>query len=416
MRRILSVVLTLSALVPAASAYDFEAGGVYYNVSSDGKRATVTYSSLDGNAYSGDIVIPATVQLGLSTLKVREIGDLAFFNCPDVTSVSLPEGIISIGTQAFSHCSGLTSIEMPQSMYKIGDYAFDYCTGLESFTVPLGLEVLGDAPFQMCSSIERFDVDPGNMMFSAVDGVLYNRRMTRLIQYPASCVETEFEVPSTVTEITDYAFLPSYYLQHVVIRDAVREVISGTFSSCMSLLSIEVSPDNAEMCSVDGVLYDKSMTSLIQYPCSRDASRFDVPEGVVVLADLSLTGCRLSELSLPSTLKEIGMYALAGAGNISVLTSMAAEPPVVDGDRLVDTGIYSVATLRVPENSVGAYRKAAFWKQFVTIEGIDDTAIDSVGTDSDTKELIYYDLSGRRTAMPKGIVVTPDGRKLKILL
>ena len=71
------------------------------------------------------MVIPSTVKYGMTELQVREIGDFAFVNCQNMTSVKMPDNIILIGQQAFSHCYSLTEIQLPASLYSIGDYAFE---------------------------------------------------------------------------------------------------------------------------------------------------------------------------------------------------------------------------------------------------------------------------------------------------
>ena len=119
-----SLLLLASLLPTTATAYDFEVDGIYYN--SYGTKATVT-SCPYPNKYTGDVAIPASVTYGGTTYSVTTIGEWAFYNCSDLTSIDIPNPVTSIGSYAFYGCSGLTSITIPNSVTNIGNYAFFYC-------------------------------------------------------------------------------------------------------------------------------------------------------------------------------------------------------------------------------------------------------------------------------------------------
>lgn len=100
---VLAVLMSMVASV--ASAYDIQVDGIYYNLT--GMTATVTYlatGTSNKNAYSGDVVIPETFEYYGSTYTVIAIGESAFERCENVTSVSIPESIVSIGENAFRFC------------------------------------------------------------------------------------------------------------------------------------------------------------------------------------------------------------------------------------------------------------------------------------------------------------------------
>lgn len=80
-----------------------------------------------GNYPSTDVVIPSTY----NGLPVKAISDNAFSNKSHITSITIPNSVISIGERAFSNCSGLKSITISDSVTSIGDEAFCYCTALE---------------------------------------------------------------------------------------------------------------------------------------------------------------------------------------------------------------------------------------------------------------------------------------------
>ncbi|MBR1789991.1 MAG: leucine-rich repeat domain-containing protein [Bacteroidaceae bacterium] len=116
-----------------AMAYSFVGDGIYYNItSSTDLTVEVThpnsYSTSSKNTfYSGNIVIPKKVTSGGKTYSVTGIGEKAFFFCSDLTSVVIPNGVITIGEQAFYNCNGLTSVTIPNSVTDIGTSAFEDC-------------------------------------------------------------------------------------------------------------------------------------------------------------------------------------------------------------------------------------------------------------------------------------------------
>ena len=133
MNKIKHIFITLLLLcigVVKGYAYSFRYNGIYYNIlSTTDKTLEVTYSELNYNSYSGDIVIPQFVNYNNDTYRVVRISDYAF-QTDNITSIVLPEGLKSIGNKAFYSCENLTSIELPNGLESIGDYAFAECNNI----------------------------------------------------------------------------------------------------------------------------------------------------------------------------------------------------------------------------------------------------------------------------------------------
>ena len=111
-----------------AFAYDAEIDGIYYNLSEG--EATVTYRDNNFNSYSGSVVIPPSINHGGETYPVTSIGLHAFFECSDLTSITIPNSVGYIGTAAFMFCTRLSSITIPNSVTSIGREAFFSCGNL----------------------------------------------------------------------------------------------------------------------------------------------------------------------------------------------------------------------------------------------------------------------------------------------
>ena len=119
--------------------------GLEYTLNPDGKGYTVT-----GIGYftGTDLVIGR-----YNGLPVTSIGDNAFYDCYNLTNVTIGNSVTSFGNGAFSDCSGLTSITIPDSVTSIGDYAFSYCYGLTSVTIGNSVTSIGDSAFSGCSAL-----------------------------------------------------------------------------------------------------------------------------------------------------------------------------------------------------------------------------------------------------------------------
>ena len=121
----LAVLLSLPML-----AVKVEIDGINYELVSKLKQATVIAKS--SGKYSGEVVIPESVEYEGAAYSVKSIGDEAFYKCSGLTSVTIGNSVTSIGDDAFEACSGLTSVTIGNSVTSIGRYAFEGCSGLTS--------------------------------------------------------------------------------------------------------------------------------------------------------------------------------------------------------------------------------------------------------------------------------------------
>ena len=109
MKKQLLLLLLMVLLPMVASAYDAYIDGIYYDFHSNTKTATVTYRIFayygdNSDAYSGNVVIPSTVEYNGMVYSVTSLGESAFSNCSSLTSVTIPNSVTSIGSDAFDGC------------------------------------------------------------------------------------------------------------------------------------------------------------------------------------------------------------------------------------------------------------------------------------------------------------------------
>ena len=171
----------------------------------------VTITGCDESA-SGKLEIPATIK----GKAVTSIGDLAFSDCRSLTSITIPDSVTSIGSSAFHNCSSLTSITIPDSVTSIG------------------------GAFGGCISLTSIEVSAGNVNYTDVNGVLFNKEKTVLNTYSAGKTDTNYTIPDSVTRIGDGAFDGCSSLTSITIPDSVTSIGDWAFAYCFELTSITI--------------------------------------------------------------------------------------------------------------------------------------------------------------------------------
>ena len=158
---------------------------------------------------------------------VTNIGDCAFFECRNLTSVTVPNSVTSMGDCAFQNCSNLTSVEIPTSVTSIGRSAFAGCSSLTSITIPNSVTSIGNAAFQMCSSLTSITIpnsvtSVGEYTFSSCSNLI------------------SVTIPNSVTNIGDNAFINCEALTSVTIPNSVTSIGNEAFAYCSALTSVTI--------------------------------------------------------------------------------------------------------------------------------------------------------------------------------
>jgi hypothetical protein len=168
--------------------------------------------------------------------SVKTIEDYAF-SCENISEIILSESLESIGPQSLTRLA-ITSITLPNSLKQIGNDAFNGCQNLKKIYIPKNVEFIGDENIAIgfCLSLETIEVDPQNNYFKSIDGVLYDKNVTKLIKCPPCNPNIEwFEIPETVTTISSCAFHTNRNLTRITIPSGVTTIGNGAFYYCSNL-------------------------------------------------------------------------------------------------------------------------------------------------------------------------------------
>lgn len=308
-----------------------EIDGIYYDYNSSTQKAGVTYKSMTYDSrgkpiyesdYSGQIVIPSSIVISGITYTVDYINSHAFYNCRELTSVTIPYSITRIGELAFYDCTNLKVVDIidlnawcnisfegnysnplhnshhlflnskeiinlviPNGVTSIKKFAFDGCDALTSVTIPSSVTSINDAAFSDCSGL------------------------------------TSLSIPDGVTSLGNSAFSGCSNLLKVTIPPSVEFIGSYAFYKCNNLSEVHIS-DIAKWCTItfgDGAnnlfyshqlfLNETKITNLI------------IPNGVTTISDYAFSGCSgLNSVIIPNSMNSIGNSAFAGCSGLTSVT------------------------------------------------------------------------------------------------
>ena len=121
-------------------------------------------------------------------------------------SYEIPETVVAIDVSAFSGCNSLETIVIPESVTQICSFAFEFCTSLTDVTLGKNVKSIGPFVFMGCNELTAIMVDENNFYYCSEQGVLFDKKKSELLKYPAAKSDAEFELPATLTEVAEDAF------------------------------------------------------------------------------------------------------------------------------------------------------------------------------------------------------------------
>ena len=268
--------------------------------------------------------------------NVVMIDSKAFTNNFNLSDVSLETGSVlrTISNEAFAYTYSLTNITLPENLVAIGDFAF-IDSGLSSVTIPKTVAELGKGAFASCHSLENIFIESGNENYVDINGVVYSKDKTIVVEYPAGKNSTEYEVIDGVKKIGNCAFYGSWNLNTVYLPEGVESVGEYAFYDCKNVTSYSLPetltaieryafsenyslnyisiPDNVIQISNYAFAYDYNLNTIYLSDSSK------LPR--ISFAAFAYTG--ITSIRIPANVSTIAQYAFTGSNSLQTVTFAA---------------------------------------------------------------------------------------------
>ena len=376
---------------------------------------------------SGKVVVPETIE----GYEVKWIGGVysytwAFQGCTGITSIVIPDSVISIGDSAFSGCTSLAEITIPDSVTEIGEFAFSGCTSLLKVVLSKNMTAIEARTFSGCSSLESIIIPEGvtkigtrskSEDFMCDGAAFYGCTSLKEIIIPDSVTEiwwrafsgctslSKVKLPKNLTSINSDVFSGCTSLAEITIPDSVTSIGSSAFEGCTSLAEIDI-PDSVT--SIGGSAFS-GCTSLSKVDLPKDLTMIEgytfsgcsslesivIPEGVTAIGtwseyentyySSSFSGCTsLKEIVIPDSVTAIGSSAFSNCTSLESITI---------GSGVESLGDEWIASCRRLENIT------------VSPENKTYSSVDGVLFNKDKSELSAYPIGNKRSSytIPDGV-------------
>ncbi len=346
------------------------------NVPWNAYRSSVITVNIGNSVTSiGNHAFASCTKLTSATIgtSVKSIGDGAFSFCTALKSITIPSSVTSIGMGAFSSSAKITSITVPDSVTSIGDLAFEYCTALKTIKLPDHSLSIGEDAFKDCgyystsgnwannvlyignhliyaknalstaytintntksvarfafadTKVTSFTVPTDNTAFTSVNGVLFSKDQTTLVQYPMGNTATSYSIPATVKNIAYGAFAYATKITSLTIPTSMTKIDDGAFTFLTKLTSVTI-PDSVKSIGADAFAFCLNMTSATvgasvkiigngAFYCCKSLKTLKIGAAIEKIEDNAFDFCfLLSKVTYGSSKEDWNLVTIGGGNN-----------------------------------------------------------------------------------------------------
>ncbi len=372
-------------------------------------------------AIKGELEIPNSV---------TNIGNTAFRDCTELTTITIPNSVTNIGYSAFDGCTNLTSVNIPNSVTNIGWFTFQDCKNLTSITIPHGVTSIEGGAFSGCVNLKSIAIPNsvlkiGDDAFSgctSLNSINISNSVLTIGNYAFSnCISlTSVSIPKNITRIEDGTFYKCSSLAYVIIPKDVTYIGNGAFDGCLNLTSIVWNAKNCDAYKFGGqlelVVFGNEVETIPNSLCAGkpNITSIVIPNNVTSIGENAFARCsNLQTLTVGENVTTYGSGAFSDCSALTSIYNYRKTPVALSADVFKNVD-YFACTLYVLEGSVDMYKsERSSWKDFFyNIEPISATStttgndIQVTPTDNtanivwpqvngaDTYELVIKDKSG----------------------
>lgn len=274
--------------------YSLDTSTGVLSITGTGAMTDYTFSSFSDVPWHSNRLYIKTVEMSDG---VTTVGDWAFYDCSNLTSINIPNSVKSLGKMGFYNCVRLASIDIPNSVTSIGKETFRNCPSLSTITIPSSVTSILFNAFSSCyfekkdfinnskCNAESNSYWGATIVDSRENGFVV--KDSTLILYTGN--ETSVTIPNSVTNIGKAAFQYCTGLTSVTIDSSVRTIEEKAIAGCQELTdvyclakNVPTTKSNAfEGSSIESATLHVPVSAIEQYKATDPWSQFGTTEGIV---------------------------------------------------------------------------------------------------------------------------------------
>jgi len=348
-RAILSVLLAMFAFTAMAQT-TFTVGDLNYQVNDDNVSVTVI-GHVNGYDAQGDLIIPASVSYGGNDYAVTVIGNTAFMYCFYLTSLSLPNSIITIDEGAFSYCSGFTGdLVIPNSVVTIGASAFFTCYAFDGdLILGSGVTTIGGWAFNDCAGLTGVLNIPSNVESIGEDAFVYCNFSGMVVDADNPNYDSRDNCNAIIVTSTNEL---AFGCKNTIIPNDVTAIGNNAFKGITGMTTLNI-PNSVASIGNNAFAFCFDLTGDLI-----------IPNSVKTIGESAFFQCEglNGKLVIGESVNYIGDWAFRKCSHVMETVSLATTPAELGNDLGgMVFGEYGVPVLTVPCGCIEAYQNSAWY-------------------------------------------------------
>lgn len=385
MRRTLFIVTFACSMLLSNSiwAQEFIVDGIKYSVLSAENR-TVEVISNGWSSYTGDIVIPETVEYDDAIYNVTAVGESAFWFCSDMTSVVIPNSVTVINRRAFAFCWNAGDIQLPANVVTIGDEAFMVCSGIRTINIPSSVTSIGENAFAIFSEndpdVNTYYIETlnwnCNLDFSViaksfmgeynrvrdynVRNLVIGKDVTRFnfcyapFNDPFDESRSYLTVVEGISVDNNNSLFDSRNNCNAIINTSQNKLLAGLNTTVIPNDVTSIGECAFFKCSqMENIIIPASVSSIGHdaFAGCTSLESFSIPLGVTSIEYKTFFNCsNLEEITIPASVNSIGSSAFEGCSSLATDITIPAETTAVEYGTFY--GCSHLTSVTIPEGVI----------------------------------------------------------------